>query len=251
METILKDKKINIVLFVFLIIVSLFFVAKIIGELNSTNLTRSNNTIVVSGSGEVVAISDIATITVNLSKEGNTSKEAQTALNESISKTLEYLNSKNIEAKDIKSEYSGLTPKYSYDWKTKASKIIGYTANQSIEIKIREVDNSNDIRTGLADLGITDINGPTFSIDNEEAIKDEARLQAIDEAKAKAQVLADELGVKLGKIISYSDSDNAPIMRYAKTMAAGDSMNVLESAPTLPVGENKVTSNVTIVYEIR
>lgn len=252
METIFKDKKINIALFVFIIILSLFVITKIISEVKESSLSMSNNTIVVSGSGEVTAIPDIASIIVNLSKDGDTSKIAQSALNESITKTLEYLKTQNIEDKDIKSEYGGLNPKYSYDWKSRASKIIGYTASQSITIKVRDLDNANTIRTGLAELGITDISGPTFSIDNEESLKDEARKQAINEAREKAQVLALELGIKLGKIVSYSDDNNNVPMRYAKTMSVeNDAYGVLESAPALPLGENKITSNVTVIYEIK
>lgn len=251
METILKDKKINIALFVLIIILSLFVITKIISELKESSLSMSNNTIVVSGIGEVGALSDIASIDVNLSKDGDTSKDAQNALNESITKTLEYLKTQNIEDKDIKSEYGGLNPKYSYDWKSRASKIIGYTANQSINIKIRDLDNANTVRTGLAEIGITDISGPTFSIDNEESLKDEARLKAINEAKEKAKVLAEELGVKLGKIVSYSDNNNMPMRYYEKTMSVSSDAMGLESAPVLPLGENKITSNITLIYEIK
>jgi len=253
METILKDRKINIALFIFLIAISLFVITKLISEINKTSLSISDNTIVVSGSGEVTAVSDIASITVNLTKDGETSKEAQNLLNEEISKTLEYLKGQNIEDKDIKSEYGGLTPKYSYDRNTKISKIIGYTADQSITVKIRDIDNANNVRTGLADIGITDIEGPTFSIDDEEGLKDQARLEAIDEAKAKAKILAKELGVKLGKIISYSDTDDNTYVRYAKVIATYDSQSVAAEgiSSILPVGESKVTSNITIIYEIR
>ncbi|MBK5215749.1 MAG: SIMPL domain-containing protein [Candidatus Pacebacteria bacterium] len=262
METYLKDKKIAAAVFILIIIVSLFTFVKFVNEIKSSSYVgRGNqpaNVISVTGSGDVIAVSDIATLTVNLNKEGNTAKEAQDLLNESITKTLSYLKDQKIEDKDIKSEYGGLSPKYSYEQPicytypcpTRDPKIIGYVATQSINIKIREVDNASVVRTGLAEIGVTNINGPTFSIDDEEAFKNDARSKAITEARSKAEVLAKELGVTLGKVVSFSENNNNYYPVYGKAMMS-ESVLLDAGAPTLPKGENKIISNVTITYEIR
>ena len=263
METFLKDKKISISVFVLIVIIGLFTLAKFVNEVRESKYVgRGNqpvNTISVSGKGEVSAVSDIASLYINLNKDGKTSKEAQNLLNESITKTLSYLKDQKIDDKDIKSEYGGLNPKYSYEQvacfaypcPTKDPKIIGYTATQSITVKVRIVDSVNDIRTGLANIGVTDISGPTFSIDNEDGFKDEARSKAIIDAKEKAEVLAKELGVHLRGIVSFSENigNNYPMM-YEKAVMSS-SLAGSDSAPVLPKGENKITSNVSIVYEIR
>jgi len=265
METFLKDKKISISVFILIIIISLFTVAKLVNEVKASPYVgkgnQPSNVISVSGTGDVSAVSDIASLTVNLTKDGKTAKEAQDLLNESITKTLAYLKEQKIEDADIKSEYGGLSPKYSYSQQpicytfpcpTKDPTIIGYTATQSITIKVRVVDDASTIRTGLAGLGITDINGPTFSIDNEDSFKDQARSKAITEARAKAEVLAKELGVKLGKVVNFSEDNNNNYPMYKNMSAAsGVSADSVAAAPTLPKGENKITSNVTITYEIR
>jgi uncharacterized protein YggE len=218
--------------------------------------------ITVSGSGDVMAVSDIATISITVSKDATTSAQAQKDLNDSVTKTLEYLKSQNIDDKDIKSEYGGLNPKYAYDevvcvrypCPPTNQKIVGYTATQSITVKIRAVDTANDIRTGLANLGLTNISGPDFSIDEDEMFKDQARAKAIDDAREKAEVLAKQLHVHLGNIVSYSENGGSlyPMMYSAKEMSAGMAMDAsVPPAPALPKGENKITSNVTIVYEIR
>lgn len=263
METFLKDKKISISVFILIVIIGLFTLASFVNAVKESKyIGRGNqpaNTISISGKGEVSAVSDIATLSINLNKDGKTSKEAQTLLNESITKTLTYLKEQKIEDKDIKSEYGGVSPKYSYE---KACytypcpptdpKIVGYTATQSITVKVREVDNASVVRTGLTALGVTDISGPTFSIDNEDKIKEDARALAITDAKAKASVLANELGVTLGKVVSFSENvgGNYPMM-YAEKSVSMDSVSASAPAPTLPKGENKITSNVSITYEIR
>ncbi len=260
METYLKDKKISASVFILLVVLSLFVVVKFINEIKvSSYVGRGNqpaNVISVSGSGEVLAVSDIASLNINLTKDGATAKEAQDLLNESITKTLNYLKEQKIEDKDIKSEYGGLAPKYSYEKCytypcPSNSKIIGYTATQSISIKIREVDNANVIKTGLAELGITDISGPTFGMDDEEGYKNQARSLAITEARAKADVLAKELGVRLGKVVSFSEGDYNDYPMYKTSLMVEDMRAGSAMAPTLPKGENKITSNVTITYEIR
>lgn len=260
-KSLFNNKRINCAVLILIVVISLFVVAKIVNEVKTNRYigrdVSSMNTISVDGEGEVSAIPDIATLSMTLSKEAATSKEAQTLLNESVTKVVSYLKEKSIEDKDVKSEYGGLTPKYSYEkcytYNCPVnSKITGYTATQTITVKVREVDNANDIRTGLAELGVTDISGPTFSIDEEEVFQDEARAKAIADAKIKAEVLAKNLGVKLGKIVSYSEGGDFYRPMYEKSMMdAGSAAMLSSTAPVLPKGENKITSNVTVIYEIR
>jgi len=263
MNTLLTDKKINIIVFLLLAVVSVFFLARTINEFKASRYIKSSsqypNVIYVNGHGEIKAIPDIAILNIDLSKEAVTAKESQNLLNETISKTLDYLKTQEIEEKDIKSEYSGLNPKYSYEREfcytypcpPREQKITGYVATQNITIKIREVDKANEIKTGLASLGITNISGPTFSIDDEENYKNQARALSIKDAQKKAEILAKDLGVKLGKIVNFSENNDGFYPTYRSEMAF-DGMGVKAvSAPELPKGENTITSHVTITYEIR
>jgi len=262
MQEFLKDKKIKISVLVLIIVSSLFVIIKLVNEVKQSEYIgrdyQYSNTISVKGSGEVTAIADIATLSFNIEKDGTTAKEAQNGLNETLTKTLSYLKEQGIEDKDVKSSYGGLNPKYEstacyyYPCPTKDPKIIGYTATQSIEVKVRNVDSANDIRTGLSNFGITNISGPTFSIDDEDIYKEQARAEAIKDAQAKAKILAKDLGVKLGRITSfYEEGDNGSVV-YAKQVSMGASMDMASvPAPVLPKGENKITSDVTITYVIK
>ncbi len=263
METLFNNKRFISSVSMLVLLLSLFVFAKFINEVKASHYvgrgSQPPSTISVSGMGEVMAVSDIATLSFTISRDGATSKEAQTNLNTQVTKALDYLKTTTIAEKDIKSEYGGLNPKYSndriecfaYPCPQPSSKIIGYTANQSITIKVRDVDTANDIRTGLASTGVTDINGPTFSIDDQDVYNVEARAKAIDDARAKAKELAKELGVRLGKVVSFSDNAGGgyPMMYAAKDMAMSSVASA--PAPELPKGENKIISNVMITYEIR
>lgn len=256
METITTNKHFIKASIALVLLLSLFVLALLVNEVRMSRYIGRGNTplptISVNGKGEVTSVPDIATLSVNLSKEASTSKEAQKLLNNSLSKTLDYLKTKNIADKDIKSEYGGVSPKYDYTvvncfvypCPQPNQKVSGYIATQSINIKVRAVDDANDIRTGLASLGITDISGPTFSVDNEDGLKDQARALAIKDARARAKVLARDLGVELGEVTSFSDNSYYPTYALDATYKS-------TSALELPKGENKIISNVMISYELR
>lgn len=265
METLFNNKKFIWVSIILVTLLSLFVLVLFINEIKSSDYigrsTQPQATITVSGKGEMTAVPDIATLSFSITKDAATTKEAQSALNESLKKVLDYLKSQKIDDKDIKSEYGGVNPKYSYyeavacysyPCPQKDPKITGYTATQSIEVKIRAVDTANDIRTGLANISITNISGPNFSIDNKDKLLDEARSKAISDAREKAKILAKDLHVRLGKMVSYNEGgENIYPMMYSKATAGMDMISSREIAPELPKGENKITSTVTIIYEIK
>lgn len=263
METFLKEKKVKIALLSLIAIIGLFTFVKTINEIKTNRFigreTSFSKTISVTGEGEVTAIPNIAKINIHLTKEAENTKDAQKLLNDSIQKTLDYLKAQKIEDKDIKSEFGGLNPKYSYEkvacfmypCPQRDPKVVGYVASQDIEIKIREVDNSSAIRTGLSELGITGISGPFFSVEDEKIFEAKARTEAIKEARKNAKVLAKDLGVKLGKVVSFYETNDEAMGRGMYSLKSSAVMEDRETAPVLPKGENKITSSVTVTYEIK
>ena len=100
-------------------------------------------------------------------------------------------------------------------------------------------------------LNVSNVSGLQFVIDDPDALTAEARSKAIDDAKAKAVELSRQLGVSLGRVINFSESGNQPIY-FAKSeiMSMGvDGANT--PIPEVPAGQNKITSHVSITYEIK
>lgn len=252
----------------FLVIVSLFFAVKVLSEFKSYRDSSLNyNSITLSGHGEVYAVPDIANVTFNIHKEAKTVKEAQEAVAKVEAAVLESLNSNSVEEKDIKTLNASFSPKYEYQQKVCPQTVegapsyycgggkqvlTGYEAHESISVKVRNVDDAGKIMQDLGTLGVTDLSGPNFAIDDEDALKAEARKQAIEDAQAKAKVLAKDLGVKLGKVMNFSEGgDYMSPMYYGKDMMMAES-SVRSGAPAeLPKGENTISSDVSITYEIR
>lgn len=219
---------------------------------------RAVNTITVSGKGEVVVVPDIATVSFGVTVENLDVSKAQTEASAKMNKIIDFLKTKGIDEKDIKTTNYSIYPRYDY---TKVAQIYpyggkqvlaAYVVSQTVEVKIRKTAEAGAILTGVSEFGVTDVSGLNFSLDKMDGKKDEARNAAIKDARSQAKVLADQLGVKLLKITSFSESGNLPIYYgMEKAMLSSAPMGMGADTAQIPVGENKITSNVTITYEIR
>lgn len=220
-------------------------------------------TINVSGEGEVSVKPDIAELSFSVTKEAKTVSGAQTASAEKINEIMAYLKEAGIEEKDIKTENYGLYPKYEYQQRVMQAfcpngycppegkqVLTGYEVSQTISVKIRKIDDAGKILVSVGDKGATNISGVSFSVDKKDAIEADAREKAIQDAEEKAKVLAKSLGVKITRIVSFSESGNSP-MYYRGGMMEASMLKSADIAPSIPTGENKFTSNVNIVYEIQ
>lgn len=227
----------------------------------------ASNTISVSGEGEVYGSADIATISFTVRDEAKKVADAQTSVNTKVKATLDALDKLGVDKKDIKTQNYSSYPKYDYSetmvpcasysgsCPRQNPVITGYEVSQYVEITVRNLEAVNDIVQALGTAGVSDMQGPNFAIDKEDELKAQARKEAIEKARAKAEVLADDLGVSLVRVVSFSEDGG--YYPYARTMTASMGMggamekDVSVPAPELPQGQEKVTSNVTISYEIR
>lgn len=207
-----------------------------------------SNTITVSATGEAFAKPDIAQISVSVVEEAQTVLEAQKNHTESINKVVAYLKNSGIEDKDIRTSAYNIYPQYDYI-ENKGRVFRGYEVSQTLDVKIRNLDKVGQILGGVTEIGANQIGGINFVIDDEDAVRREARKQAIEKAKEKANQIAKDLGISFGRLVSfYESSGDFPIYRsYAEGMGGGEPA----PAPEIPSGENKVTVTVNLTYEIR
>ena len=248
-------KILKIALFVFLIVIVVDFFTGSDGEKYGND--KVVNVITITGHGEVQAVPDIANVSFTIRKEAKSVKDAQEQVKAVEKKVLESLSVNKVSLSDTKTTNASFNPKYEYKNVVcnqyscpSNSVIVGYEAYESISLKIRDVDSVGKIIQDLGTVGVTELSGPNFAVYKEDEFKIKARKEAIDDAQLKAKVLAKDLGIRLGKITSFSEGGNYPSPMYAKTMMLDSA--VASSAPAvLPVGENTISSDVTLTYEIR
>ena len=202
------------------------------------------NTITFSGTGEIFAKPDLVITSFSVITQVKTVAEALSGNTKKMNAVIDFMKSQEIAEKDLKTTNFSISPRY--EWQDKGSKqvLVGYEVNQSLEVKIRDLIKVGLILQGGADAGANQVGNLNFTIDKEDELKSQARKLAIDQAKSKAKELADQLGIKLVKIVSFSEGgyrDYAPISFSLEKAVA----------PQIQTGENKIEVTVNITYEIR
>ncbi len=215
------------------------------------------NTITVEGVGSAVALPDIATVRFTVREESETSAPAQDAVAQKVNATLEALREDfDIEEKDIKTTSYNVSPRYSRPQPCFGGvcpefeqEIIAFTVSQSLEIKVRDIDSTGGVLSILGDKGVYNVSGPSFAIDDPDALKEEARGEAIKIAQDKAKRLSKDLGVSLGRVVNFwENSNDRPF--FAESVG-GEVFGAKTQSIELPKGENEINVTVSITYEIR
>ena len=244
-----------VVLSVFLIILSVSGVIDIFNKIKQGRYigqeAEFKNSIVISETGEVYAKPDLAVVNFSVIEEAKTAAEATSKNTETMNNIIQAMEDQGIEDKDLKTISFNLYPRYEYTDDTFNKRIlVGYEVSQNLEVKIRDMEKIGTIIEEATSAGANDVGGLQFTIDNEDGLKKEARAQAIGKAKNKAQELSSQLGVKLGRVISFNESffvpyyDNRAYLEKAEGMGGGGSV------PDIQTGENTISVTITVVYEI-
>lgn len=210
--------------------------------------TTQRDTITIAAEGKVTALPDIASVSVGVQTEKKSVSEAQKENTSKMNAIIAKLASLGVAKEDIKTVNYTIYPQYDYVNGKQVER--GIQVSQNVDIKIRNLDIIGGILAAVGELGANQVGGVDFTLDDSEALRQRARLKGLEMAKMKAQALAEAAGVKLGKVVGFSESSGyvpGPIY-YAKDMAAG--MGGDGAAPSVEPGTQDVTVNVSVQYEI-
>lgn len=215
------------------------------------NTATNTNTVSFSGRGTVVAKPDVAIVNATILTEADTSKAAQDDNSIKSQAVVEFLEDQNIEERDIRTSGYNVFPRYTYP-RGGEPRIVGYRVTQTIEVKIRDLDNTDVILDGVVTAGANQVGGLELTIDDPDSLRQEARAKAIADAKEKAKSLESQLGISLGRIINFSEGGErgVPVFRTLESDAVGMGGAAL-SVPEIPIGENEIVSNVTLTWQIK
>lgn len=214
-------------------------------------LSQQNvNQITVSGEGKVYAKPDIAIINLGVSTTATTVASATSINTEKMNAVIKAIKDLGIDEKDIQTVNYNLAPLYNYI--EKAGRIFqGYTLSQNIEVKIRDFTKIGSVLSGGTDNGANLAGDLQFSIDNPEQLKEQARAKAIAQAKANAQNLTKESGIKLGKLINIYENYN-PYLSYSSVKGMGGAaMDSATPAPVIQPGQQEIVVTINLTYQVR
>ncbi len=199
-------------------------------------------TIDVTGEGIIRVVPDEVTINIRVENTGENTKMLKEQNDATISEVLKFLKKMNIDDKDVKTEYMNLSKNYDYN-----SKTYTFAANQSLSVKLRDLNKYETVMKGLIDTGINRIDGVSFSSSNIEALKSKARKKAVENAQMKAKEYASVLNQTVGKAVSISEFNNTvgPQPMYKTAMMDSSSGG---NDQTIALGEMEVKTTVNVSF---
>lgn len=199
----------------------------------------------VSGQGSASAPPDMAVFQAAVVTEAESAAAAMEANNEAMKKVMEVLRAQQIADKDIQTTRFDLSPRYNRQRDQSEPKIVGYAATNQVQVKVRNLPKLGEVLDAVVRAGSNQIQSIQFDIENKEGLMNEARADAVRNARARAEQFAQVAGVKVGHVVQISESGaQIPEPRFAmRAMAA-------ESAVPIASGEQQISVNVSVVYSI-
>lgn len=218
----------------------------------------ATDTITVSADGQATMPPDVARISFTVQNTASNVADAQAATTKQANATLDFVKQQGVADKDVRTTSYTITPQYAYPQPCvstycpvdRSPKITGYQVAESVEVTVRDLSKVGDLLAGLGKLSVQNVSGPDFTLDDTTAGYDAARADAITKAKAQATMLAQQLGVRLGSIVNFSESSGYRAYPMVYGMGGADTSKA-SATPSVPTGENTYTASVSVTYEIR
>lgn len=217
----------------------------------------------VRGHGKVVVTPESASFVSTFSFGVQTTSEsvetAQAEATRRINDAIGYLKSEGVKEEDIQTTAYNVYPHYEWIQEPCVRGVCppgqsvptGFDVSQTVTVKVRDIKKSGDLLTGIGKREVTNISGLSFTVDDIEKVRDEARKMAIADAKERAEALADDLGVDLDRIQGmYEVQDGGPYPMYEAyggDMAMGA---VKAAAPEVSPGSQEIEVTIEIAYSI-
>ncbi len=203
----------------------------------------------VSATGEVTRVPDVAIISAGVVSRATTATAALQDSANRMSQVLAALKHAGVADRDIQTSNVSLNPEYRYP-ENQSPQLTGYTATNQLTIRFRDIKSSGKILDALVGVGANQINGPNLTIDKPEAALDEARAKAIATGRARAELYARSLGLRVARVVSVSESGGYAVPPPAPPVPM--MMGRAESAPTnIEPGEQKLQVSVAMTFELQ
>ena len=216
------------------------------GQTATAPLPADATLLSVSAQAQASRAPDIATVSAGVVTQAADGNGAMRQNAELMNKVLAALKAAGVAEKDVQTSGIHLQPQYRYA-ENQPPAITGYQASNTVNVKLRDVSKMGKVLDALVASGSNQINGPSFGIDEPEPLYDQARLDALKLAQARAETYAKALGLRVRRIVSIGEGGGAvpmPMPRMAMMKA-----DAFESTP-VAAGESSVSVSLDVVFEL-
>lgn len=223
------------------------------------------NTIQVTGEGKVTAVPDTATFSVTVQNTAADVQTAQTKTTDQGNTIVDYLKSQGIDDTDIQTTDYEIQPQYSYSQAACPAgggvgvycppgkqTLTGYQVSETLTVKVEDTSKAGTLLSGVGSKGASQVSGLTFTVSNQDELMEQAQQKAITEAQGKADALAKSLGVHIVGVVGFSENNGSQgIYPMAFAASAGVADKAAAPSPEIQTGQNTITDDVTVTYEIQ
>jgi uncharacterized protein YggE len=202
--------------------------------------------ITVVGKGEAKAAPDTASVQLGVQNEAETARQALTDNNTQMQAMIAKIKELGVADKDIQTSNINIYPRYD----DKGRDVLGYQVNNTVTVTIRNISQTGELLDKVVDAGANSVMGITFMIDQPSKLEQTAREAAINDARARAEAMAQTSNSALGQVLSITENIGAsppPVypMAAERAMAADTAMVPVQS------GEQTINAQVQITFELR
>ena len=198
--------------------------------------------VTVTGEATVAVAPDAAVIRIGVTSQGKTAREASEANAKQMTAVLAAIKESGIADRDIQTSSLSLQPQYDPN-KSGTARLIGFQVNNQVTIKIRDIGKLPAVLDRAIAAGANEMSGIEFVVSEQSKLLDQARDEAIADARRKAELYANAAGVKVGRVVAISrgrfGSAAAPVCRRCAPARF----------PIAP-GEQTLRAVVTVSYEL-
>ena len=201
----------------------------------------------ISATGEVSRIPDIAVISAGVVTRAQTAVGALAENATRMERVRAALKRAGVGDRDIQTSNVSLNPYYRYV-ENQPPQLTGYNASNTVNVRFRDIKATGKILDALVAEGANQINGPSLTIDKPEAALDEARAKAIANGRARAELYARSLGMRVVRLLSVSETGGfggGPVQMMTRDMAQASAKT--EIVP----GEQQLQATVTMSFELQ
>ncbi len=207
------------------------------GPLSKSSYADKGRSMTVNGTGRVTIVPDIATVNIGVRTEADNVTKAldgNTAQANAIADSLKTL---GVEEKDIQTANFNVYPSDRYNPMTGEIEGQYFVVENTVNVTVRDLASLGAVLSNVVEAGANNIYGINFSVEDQEAAVAEARRLAIEDAKAKAEIIAGDAGVELGDLINISVYEGSVPYTYfdAKGGAYAEASEVPVAAGTLTI----------------
>ncbi len=216
--------------------------------------TPERRTITVTGTGIATLPPDLARFSVGITEQGTDVLAPQAAVATKTDAIIAALRTNGVDIdRDVRTSNYSIQPIYDTNSRTNTQTITGYRVTNQVNVAVRDI-RSNRVGTlidATVKAGANTVSSISFGLANPDAATNQAREDAVRNARAKADTLTRVAGASVGPVMTISETSVSPVEARMLTQAAPAASGGAAPPTSIQAGETSVTINVIIVYSLQ